>query len=455
MLDAKRNVDVMTIQLDRLKYDASVYRNKIRKLLFVRVVSPDGTFRFIPQQKFTDKNLPIDRTWRIKIGHQPLNPYQIVFVGGGEVVGAVPKGLPPMTVPKFELAAIGRLLSFAVIIALLGFMEAISIAKAMAAKTGQRLDPNQELIGQGLGNLAGAFSASYPVSGSFSRSAVNLQAGAMTGMSSALTSLAVMAALLFFTPLLYHLPQSVLAAVIMMAVVGLINVHGFVQAWRAKRHDGIISVVTFVATLAFAPHLDKGIVIGVGLSLFVFLYNSMRPNVASLSLSSDHRLHDAMVYGLKECRYIDVVRFDGPLFFANSSYLEDQIAKHRLNKKKLKHIILVCNGINDIDASGLETLSLVVDRIRSAGIDISLSGPNEAVMEVLERAHVLAKIGTDHIYANMDESIRAVHAKTHKGGEELTCPLKTVVFRHSDGKSNGLGNGTSTIVHETTVTPIV
>ncbi len=431
MLDAKRNVDVMTIQIERLNYDASVYRDQIRKLLFVRSVRPDGTFQFIPKKLLNDPNDGSERAWRIKIGHQPLDPEGIVFMGGGEVVGAIPKGLPSLVMPKFELAAMGRLFSFAVIIALLGFMEAISIAKAMAAKTGQRLDPNRELIGQGLGNLAGAFSGSYPVSGSFSRSAVNLQAGAMTGMSSVITSLAVMIALLLFTPLLYHLPQSVFAAVIMMAVVGLVNIRGFVHAWRAQHHDGIISVVTFISTLAFAPHLDKGILIGVGLSLLVFLYKSMRPHVASLSLSSDHRLHDAMVYGLKECRYIDVVRFDGPLFFANSSYLEDQIAKHRLNKKQLKHIILVCDGINDIDASGLETLSLVVDRIRSAKIDISLSGVNEAVMEVLERAHLLAKIGRDHIYPNMDEAIRAVHFQTHKDGEESDCPLKTVVYRKS------------------------
>ena len=125
-------------------------------------------------------------------------------------------------------------------------MEAISIAKAMAAKTGQRLDPNQELIGQGLANMVGALGQSYPTSGSFSRSAVNLQAGAVTGLASVFTSLAVVIVLLFFTPLLYHLPQSVLAAIIMMAVVGLLNVAGFVHAWHAQWYDGLISIITFL-----------------------------------------------------------------------------------------------------------------------------------------------------------------------------------------------------------------
>jgi MFS superfamily sulfate permease-like transporter len=192
----------------------------------------------------------------------------------------------------------------------------------MAAKTGQRLDPNQELIGQGVANMLGALGKSYPTSGSFSRSAVNLQAGAVTGLSSVFTSLTVVIALLFFTPLLYHLPQSVLAAVIMMAVIGLLNVSGFVHAWHAKWYDGAISIISFIATLAFAPHLDKGIMIGVVLSLGVFLYKSMRPKVVSLARAADEALRCVTTHGLKECEHVAMVRFDGPLFFANSSYLE-------------------------------------------------------------------------------------------------------------------------------------
>ena len=148
--------------------------------------------------------------------------------------------------PPLDMRAISHLLSSAIIISLLGFMEAISIAKAMAAKTGQRLDPNQELIGQGLANIVGAMTNAYPASGSFSRSAVNLQAGAVTGLSSVFTSLTVVIVLLFFTPLLYHLPQSVLAAVIMMAVIGLINASGFIHAWQAKKYDGLISILSFL-----------------------------------------------------------------------------------------------------------------------------------------------------------------------------------------------------------------
>jgi len=146
-------------------------------------------------------------------------------------------------------------------------------------------------------------------------------------------------------------------------------------------------------------------------------------------LSPDKGLHDALTFGLKTCRYIDVVRFDGPLFFANSSYLEEQIASHRKNQPDLRHILLVSDGINDIDASGQETLSLLIDRARSAGIDISLSGINDSVMTVLERTHLAAKIGPDHIFPNIDTALRSIHTITHKDSEEENCPLKNVVFQ--------------------------
>jgi SulP family sulfate permease len=207
---------------------------------------------------------------------------------------------------------------------------------------------------------------------------------------------------------------------------GLINVRGFIHAWRAQWYDGAISIITFVCTLAFAPHLDRGIMVGVGLSLCVFLYRSMRPNVVDLSLGLDKTLHDAVTHGLRECRYIDVVRFDGPLFYANASYLEDQIRHRRKIKKELKHIIIAAEGINDMDASGQESLSLVVERVRSAGIDISLSSVHEPVMQVLRRTHLLYKIGEDHIYPTLKKAIRAIHEQTHKGGREKDCPLTSV-----------------------------
>ncbi len=428
VLKAEHEVKTIQFSLEELSSKASQFRKELRDVLLKGVASENGKMTFYAVGEMPAGAQNDGRTWRLRVGNKPLKTEELPMMGGGAVVGDIPKGLPSFSMPPLDMRAISHLMSAAIIISLLGFMEAISIAKAMAAKTGQRLDPNQELIGQGLANIIGSMTNGYPASGSFSRSAVNLQAGAVSGMSSLFTSLTVGLVLLFFTPLLYHLPQSVLAAVIMMAVIGLINASGFIHAWHAKKYDGAISVFSFLMTLAFAPHLDKGIMIGVFLSLAVFLYKSMRPNVSTLSRHDDESLKSSVLHGLQECQYIDLIRFEGPLFFANASYLEDKITDRMMNKKSLKHIVIVANGMNDIDASGEEVLSLVVSTVRSAGLDISFSGVNESVMAVLERTHLIEKIGRDHIYSTMEKAICAVHDTAHKKSEENQCPLTNVCY---------------------------
>jgi len=425
-LETRHAAERIALQIERLKGDSRKYRGQLRRFLFEGVRGKDGVLSFYPVNEFAERSLVDRHTWRLRVGNSRLPTDALQLTGGGDVVGSIPRGLPSLSIPAWDYHIVMNLLPYVAIISLLGFMEAISVAKAMAAKTGQRLDPNRELIGQGLANICGAVGKSYPTSGSFSRSAVNLQSGAVSGLSSVFTSLTVVVVLLFLTPLFYYLPQSVLAAIIMMAVVGLFNVRGFIHAWQAQWYDGAISVITFVSTLVFAPHLDRGILIGAFLSILVFLYKSMRPKVVDLSLDVDRTLHDAVASGLEECRYIDVVRFDGPLFFANASYLEDQIRNRRRSKIDLKHIIISAGSISDIDSSGEEALSLTVDRVRSAGIDISLSGVNRSVMQVLRQTHLIVKIGEDHIYPTIDSAINAVHEMTHRGGAEKDCPLTKV-----------------------------
>jgi len=428
ILDAKHAAEVISLKIEDFKEKAHVYREDLRRFVLQGIPQADGSLLFFPGDRVPAGARDDGYRWRVQVGNNPIKADALRLTGGGDVVGVVPKGLPSFSMPKINISTILHLLPYAAIISFLGFMEAISIAKAMAAKTGQRLDPNQELIGQGLANLLGSIGKSYPISGSFSRSAVNLQAGAVTGFSSVFTSLAVVIMLLFLTPLLYHLPQSVLAAVIMMAVIGLLNVSGFIHAWKGQRADGIISIIAFVCTLVFAPHLDKGIMVGVVLSLLVFLYKVMRPKVTTLARHEDQALRCTVTHGLKECERIALVRFDAPLFFANASFLEDQITERMQAKKGLKHIVIVANGINDIDASGEETLSLLVDRIRSAGVDVSLSGVNESVMKVLKRTHLDVKIGEDHIFPTMERAIEKIHPEAHRDIEEAECPLQTVCY---------------------------
>ena len=423
-LDAEHEDRVIQSRIEELKDRSHLFREELRLVLLKAVPQSDGGALYYTADELPAGAATDGRTWRLRVGNKPLKLDQLQIKGGGAVVGTVPKGLPALGMPRIDLGVMLHLFPYAAIISLLGFMEAISIAKAIASKTGQRIDPNQELIGQGLANIIGAIGKSYPASGSFSRSAVNLQAGAATGMSSVFTGLTVVIALLFFTPLLYHLPQSVLAAIIMMAVIGLINVSGFLHSWRAQWYDGLISILSFLCTLWFAPHLDKGIMLGVILCLLVFLYKNMRPVVSSLSRDQTTALVCPISQGVEECRHLSLIRFEGPLFFANASYLEDKISDMMLCKTTLRHVLIVANGINDIDASGEETLSLIVGRLRSAGIDISFSGINETVMKVLVRTHLFNKIGADHIYPTLESALQHIHPPLHPDEEERKrCPL--------------------------------
>jgi MFS superfamily sulfate permease-like transporter len=365
----------------------------------------------------------------MKVGSSRLKPESISMVGGGEVVGMVPQGLPTLALPTMDVGVIVELSTMAVIISLLGFMEAISIAKAMAVRTGQRLDPNQELIGQGLANIVSALNQGYPVSGSFSRSAVNLQAGAITGLSSVFSSGMVMITLLFLTPLLYYLPQSVLAAIIMMAVVGLSNVSGFIHAWEAQRYDGAISVVTFVATLYFAPHLDRGVLIGVVLSLGLYLFRTMQPQIATLSRTPDGQYRDAVRRNLETCRHVAVIRFNSSLFFANVSYLEDIVLETIALKPELRHILIVGNGINELDASGEVLISRLVTRLRRRRLEISFSGLNDSVIDVLKRTHLFEKIGEQRFFGSVAHAVQEIHRGSCIMSPNYRCPLIHTMFK--------------------------
>ncbi len=336
-------------------------------------------------------------------------------MAGGAVVGAIPAGLPNLVVPQLNGEMITMLLSTAFVITLVGFMEAVSIAKAMATRTRQRIDPNQELLGQGLANIVGSFCQSFPVSGSFSRSAVNLSAGAVTGVSSVVTAVIVLVTLLAFTPLLYHLPQSVLAAIIMMAVVSLVNVDAIRHIWKAQRHDGLAAVATFAATLFFAPHLDTGILIGAALAIVLYLYRTMRPRVVVLGRHADGTLRDAAMHNLPTSSHVVAVRFDGSLYFANVPYFEDAVLEQVARHPEARHVLIVGDGINEIDASGEEVIRHLVQRLRDSGVTLVFSGLKHQVIQVMERTGLHELVGAHNLYRTEDVALEAIHSATGAG----------------------------------------
>jgi SulP family sulfate permease len=431
IINIEGKIEIFTIQINAAKHHAHLLRSEMRNMKFELAKEGDSVTFYnkmdLPSAITTDGG-----TWRISVGNKKVDTTKLKLTGGGAIVGKIPEGLPTFSIPELTPKTFMKLLPTAIIISLLGFMEAIAIAKAMAAQTGQKLDPNQELIGQGLGNILGSIGSSYSVSGSFSRSAVNLQAGAVSGVSSVVTSIMVVITLLFFTPLLYHLPQAVLAAVIMMAVIGLVNVKGFIHSWKAQWYDGAISIFSFLVTLYFAPHLDKGIMVGVALSMAVFLYKSMRPVVSSLSLNEEKVLKCADYYRLKGCRHISVVRFDGALFFANASYLDEQVLKFRNEQPDLRYILLDARGINDMDASGEEALEMLVKRIRSGGIGFAMCGLKGQVINVMQRTGLYDKVGEEHIFADSKAAVTALVDRIHKGTDLPeagcgNCPLQQYI----------------------------
>jgi SulP family sulfate permease len=343
---------------------------------------------------------------------------------GGKVVGTVPAGVTMPGVPTgLSWDILVQLITTAVIISIIGFMEAISIAKAMAARTRQRLDPNQELIGQGLGNLVSGLFQGYAVSGSFSRSAVNINAGAVTGFSAVVTGLAVGATLLFLTPLLYHLPQATLAAVIMMAIINLVKIEPIIYAWRVQPHDGIVAIVTFVLTLIVAPHLETGIVTGVLLSLGLFLFRTMRPRISVLSRDPDGTLRDAEVRQLATCENISLIRFDGPLFFANTGYFSDTVLDRVASKPDLKFVIIDAEGINEIDATGEEMLHELDKRLQSVGIELLIARAKKQIMDILRRTGFVEAMGTERFFRLRTHSFEYAWEKLGDNHAE-TCPLK-------------------------------
>jgi SulP family sulfate permease len=343
--------------------------------------------------------------------------YALDFAGrGGRVVGDVPAGLPGFAVPDLDWAAMRALLPAAFVVALISFMEAMSSCKVIAIRKRMPWDENQELVGQGLAKVAAAFCQSMPVSGSFSRSALNLASNAKTGASTLFAAGSVLVTLLFFTPYLHHLPKPVLAAMIVLAVLNLIDVRAMRQAWLASKDDGFAATATFLTTLAFAPNIQNGVLAGIIISLAAFLYRRMRPRVAIVGLHPDGMLRDAQRFNLPPLHErIGALRFDASLYFANASFFEDAVLRLQRERPEITYILVAAHSINDIDASGVETLRNLAGRLRESGVTLVLSGVKRQVQDVLERTGAIDLLGRANLYGSDQAAISDLRARVDAG----------------------------------------
>jgi SulP family sulfate permease len=307
-------------------------------------------------------------------------------------------------------------------------MEVMSIAKNIAGRTRQRLNINQELIGQGVANVAGSFFSVYPVSGSFSRSAVNYSCGAKTGFSSVITSLVVMIVLVWFTPLLYYIPQATLAAIIIMAVIGLIHIKPLVVAWKGNRIEAVIAVITFFTTLAYAPDLHVGILTGIVLSLIWYLFHTRRSRLEDLSRYQDGSLQDAETSKLQRCRHISIIRFEGQLYFGNCSYFEDNVLELEASMPELKCVIIDAGSIHSIDSSSEEMLRAVVSRLRASGIEVYFSRVKKQLMETLKKSGFTDQISPGCFFQSNQHALEKAWAYMTCDHQE-ECPLYTSLPR--------------------------
>lgn len=319
---------------------------------------------------------------------------------GGRVVGAIPQGLPALALPAVDFEMLQNLIPAAFVIALISFMEAMSSARVIAAKTRTDWNENQELIGQGLAKIAASLCQSLPVSGSFSRSAILHQSGGRTGLASVFSALLVLLTLLFLTGLLYHLPLPVLAAIIMVAVLNLANPGAIRRAWQASRDDGAAAIGTFAATLLFAPNIQNGILTGILLSLALFLYRGMTPRAIAVGLHADGTLRDAARFDLPPLHpLIGILRFDAALNFVNAATFEDAVLKLERERPGIRFLLVAAGGINELDASGAEMLFSLAERLRADGVTLVISAAKKQITDVMERIGLDTAIGRDNMYS--------------------------------------------------------
>ena len=420
----KYDIDLIKLDIDALKKQNHILLSHINTLRFVKSNGPDDKSPGF----YLDGDTPLsvetdDLHWRIK----KIEGNKIKFIGGGDVVGDIPQGLPSFRVPDLSLDAILSLLSAAFVIALVAFMESISMAKAMAAKTRQRLDPNQELIGQGLANMGGSFFQAYPACGSVTGSAINLQAGAKTGFAMVFNATFVMVVLLFLTPYLYNLPKAVLAVIILLAVTSLITPRMLMHTWKASRTDGIVAIATFVVTLIAAPHLDTGVLVGAGLAILLHLYRTMKPRVVQLGRYADGTLRDIKVNpSIPTSPHIIAMRFDGCLYFANVAYFEDTILEEVANRPDAKYLLVSGGAINTIDSSGEEVIHHLVERLRQSGTEVVFCGLKKQVLDVMRATGLFDLIGQHNIFANEDQAINAISNRIGPdASNDLFCAVQS------------------------------
>ena len=329
---------------------------------------------------------------------------------GVAVVGAIPQGLPPITLPPLDLALWQDLLPSAVLISVVGFVESVSVAQTLAAKRRERIDPNRELIGLGAANLAAGVTGGYPVTGGFARSVVNFDAGARTPLAGVMTAVGIGLTALLLTPLFQQLPKAALAATIVVAVLSLVDLKALKRTWNYSKADFAAMAATILVVLGAG--VEAGIVTGVALSVVLFLVRSSRPHFAVVGqVPGTQHFRNVKRHAVTTSPTVLSVRVDESLYFANARWLEDRLYDMAVADKALRHVVLICSAVNDIDASALESLETLNERLNAAGVQFHLSEVKGPVMDKLRRSHILEQL-TGKVFLSHYDALVALDPET-------------------------------------------
>ncbi len=332
---------------------------------------------------------------------------------GVAVVGAIPSGLPALALPVLSLDLVEALWLPALLISIIGYVESVSVGRTLGGKRQERIDTDQELIGLGTANVASALSGGLPVTGGFSRSVVNFDAGAVTQAASLMTAVFIGLVSLFFTPLLYSLPKATLAATIIVAVVALVDFDVIKQTWKVSKSDTAAVLVTMLFTLGFG--VEAGVSCGILISIGLHLYRTSKPHIAEVGLlPGTQHFRNVLRHSVETLPHVLSLRVDESLFFANASFLEDYIYKAVLfaepkqsAENKISQVILMCTAVNEIDFTALETLEAINHRLHQQDITLHLSEVKGPVMDMLKRTDFLKKLSGD-VFLSQFEAFSAM-----------------------------------------------
>lgn len=329
---------------------------------------------------------------------------------GVRIVGAVPQALPPFTLPDLSFDLVSELLVPALLISIIGFVESISVAQTLAAKKRQRINPDQELIGLGAANLGAAFTGGFPVTGGFSRSVVNYDAGAETPAAGAYTAVGLAIAAVALTPLIYFLPQATLAATIIVAVLSLVDFSILKRSWSYSKADFTAVLATILLTLGMG--VEVGVSAGVILSVFLHLYKTTKPHIAEVGqVRGSEHFRNIKRHEVETDPAVVSLRIDESLYFANARFLEDYIYDRVANETPVRDVVLMFSAVNEVDLSALESLEAINARLKDMGIRLHLSEVKGPVMDRLRRQHFLSDL-TGEVFLSQYDAFKALRRAT-------------------------------------------